>query len=204
MSQIDMYIAENDVKIDAGEALGFFGLNGFGDPLSLNEFNGRTFITNSSGTVSYEECDNCKRISSSGVIVGQTGNGINLINLPNYLTTVNVRFTHPQSVLVQNVKLIAFDGVSELNDPVGINIYAADIIHTSRFQSTTGTGDSVWTKIAGSGQQLNMIDSPGTSGLSPLGPATSDIRHDWYIPISVSPTTPSAKTFSLRIDLEFI
>lgn len=204
MSQIDMYIAENDVKIDAGEVLGFFGQNGFGDPLSLNEFNGRTFVTNSSGSISYEECDNCLRISSSGVIIGQTGSGINLINLPNYLTTVNLRFTHPQAVLVQNAKLIAFDGISELNDPVGIDIYAADIIHTSRFQSDTGTGDSTWTKIAGSGQQLNMIDSPGTSGISPLGPATSDIRHDWYIALSVSPTTPSNKNFSLRVDLEFI
>jgi hypothetical protein len=94
MSEVDMYIAETDVKIDTGEALGFFGSDGFGDPLSLNEFNGRTFITNTSGSVAYEECDNCRRTSSSGVIIGQTGTGINLINLPNYLATVNIRFTH--------------------------------------------------------------------------------------------------------------
>jgi len=204
MSSIDMYIAESDIKIDTGEALGFFGPDGFGDPLSLNEFNGRTFVTTTTGVTEYEECDNCKRISSSGVILGQTGDGINLINLPNYLATVNLRFTHPQSVLVQNASLIAFDGSDITNAPTGLNVYGAEIIHTSRLQTATGTGDSTWTQLEGSGQALGLIDSPGTSGISPLGPATTDTRHDWYVALSVSPTTPSSKTFSFYCELEYV
>lgn len=204
MSSINMYVAETDIKIDIGEALGFFGPDGFGDPLSLNEFNGRTFITNITGSTQYEECDNCKRISSSGVLIGQAGSGINLLNLPNYLATINLRFTHPQAVLVQNAKLIAYDGVNEANSPTGLNIYAAEIIHTSRLQTATGTGDSVWTLIGGSGTPLNLVDSPGISGTSPLGPATTGTRHDWYVAISVSPTIPGDKTFKFRTELEFI
>ena len=73
MAEVKIYVAETDVSIDAGESLGFFGPAGFGDPLSLAEFNGRTFITNSSGSVSYEECDNCKKVSTSGVVIGQVG-----------------------------------------------------------------------------------------------------------------------------------
>jgi len=204
MSEVNIYIAETDVKIDTGKALGFFGSDGFGDPLSLNEFNGRTFVTNISGSVGYEECDNCRRISSSGVIVGQTGNGINLQNLPNYLATINLRFTHPQSVLTQNTRLIAFDGTNIINAPTGLDVYGAEIIHTSRLQTDTGTGDAIWTKMEGSGQQLNLVNSPGTSGLSPFGPATMDTRHDWYVALSVTPTIPADKQFALRIDLEYI
>ena len=78
MAEVNMYIAETDVKIDTGEALGFFGPDGFDDPLSLGEFNGRTFSTTPSGITPFEECDNCRRISSSGVVIGQTGTGINI------------------------------------------------------------------------------------------------------------------------------
>lgn len=204
MSEVNMYIAETDVKIDIGEALGFFGSDGFGDPLSLNEFNGRTFVTNISGSIAYEECDNCRRISSSGVIVGQTGTGINIRNLPNYLATVNLRFTHPQAVLVQNAQLIAYDGTNPINAPTGLNVYGAEIIHTSRLQTEAGTGDTTWTQMEGSGQQLNLVNSPGTSGISPLGPATTDTRHDWYVALSVTPTIPGDKQFSFKMDLEFI
>jgi len=204
MASVYMYIAETDVRIDTGEALGFFGPDGFGDPLSLNEFNGRTFVTNTAGSVAKEECDNCRRSSSSGVIIGQTGTGISLINLPNYLATANIRFTHPQEVLVQNAKLIAFDGSVLANAPTGLNVYGAEIIHTSRLQTDSGTGDTTWTLMAGSGTSLPLVNSPGTSGISPLGPATTDTRHDWYVALSVSPTTPGDKTFGFKVDLEYI
>jgi len=204
MASVYMYIAETDVRIDTGEVLGFFGPDGFGDPLSLNEFNGRTFVTNTAGSVAKEECDNCRRSSSSGVIIGQTGTGISLINLPNYLATANIRFTHPQEVLVQNAKLIAFDGSVLANAPTGLNVYGAEIIHTSRLQTDSGTGDTTWTLMAGSGTSLPLVNSPGTSGISPLGPATTDTRHDWYVALSVSPTTPGDKTFGFKVDLEYI
>ena len=204
MSEIDIYYAETDVKINTGEALGFFGSEGFGDPLSLGEYNGRTFVTTVDGSTQYEECDNCRKISSSGLIVGQEGSGINLRNLPNYLATINLRFTHPQAVLVQNIRLIAFNGTDQDVSPSGLDVYGADIIHTSRFQSVTGVGDASWVQMQGSGVPLNLVDSPGISGISPLGPATISTRHDWYIAFSVNPTVPGDKTFSFRADLEYI
>lgn len=204
MSEINVYYAETDVKIETGEALGFFGSSGFGDPLSLNTYNGRTFATTVDGVTEFEECDNCRKTSSSTVILGQAGSGINLINVPNYLATINLRFTHPQSVLIQNARLIAFDGSDVSTPPDGLDVYGAEIIHTSRLQTVTGIGDSSWSKMEGSGVQLNLVDSPGTSGISPLGPATTDTRHDWYVALSVTPTVPGDKTFSFRCDLEYI
>ena len=197
MAEIKMYIGENDVAIGTGQALGFFGPDGFGDPLSMNEFNGRTFVTTTHGSTELTECDNCRKISSSDVVVGQTGTGIDIRNLPNYLSTVNLRFTHAQDVLVQNARLIAII-------PTGLDIYGAEIIHTSRLQTVEGTGDTVWAAMGGSGQALTLVDSPGISGISPFGPATTDIRHDWYIALSASPTVPGDKEFSFQADLEYI
>ena len=204
MSDINVYYAETDVKIETGEALGFFGSNGFGDPLSLNEYNGRTFITTANGSTEFEECDNCRKISSSTVILGQAGSGIDLVNIPNYLATINLRFTHPQAVLVQSARLIAFNGSDVSTPPSGLDVYGAEVIHTSRLQTVIGVGDASWLKMEGSGVQLDLVDSPGTSGISPLGPATTDIRHDWYVALSVTPTVPGDKTFSFRADVEYV
>lgn len=202
MAEVNMYVAETDVYIGTDESLGFFGPDGFGDPLSLGEFNGRTFITNSSGSVSYVECDNCKKVSISDVVVGQTGDGINLQNLPNYLATLNIRFTHPQAVLVQDARLIAYDGSSSA--PVSLDVYGAEIIHTSQLQTDIGTGDTEWQLMDGPDNPLYLVSSPGVSGLSPLGPATLATRHDWYCVLSVAPTLPGDKQFVLGISLEFI
>ena len=197
MAEIKMYIAETDVSINTGQALGFFGPAGFGDPLSIDEFNGRTFVTDVDGSTEFVECDNCRKISSSGVVIGQTGTGINIRNLPNYLSTVNLRFTHPQAVLVQNAQLIAVV-------PTGLGVYGAEIIHTSRLQTEEGVGDTSWAAMGGSGQILNLVDSPATSGLSPFGPASIDTRHDWYIALSAFPTLPGDKEFTFQADLEYI
>jgi len=204
MAALSIHIAETDVNIGTGEALGFFGPDGFGDPIVIGEYNGRTFITTPSGTSEYEECDNCKYLSSSGVIVGQTGNGIHLQQLPNYLATINIRFTHTSDVLVQNASMTVYEDADLLDTPDGLTVYAAEIIHTSKIQDGTGTGDSAWIEMQGSSQTLTLVDSPGTSGLSPSGPATQDDRHDWYVAMTLTPTTPGDKTFGFKVDLEYV
>ncbi|GMU23695.1 MAG: hypothetical protein AMXMBFR13_37730 [Phycisphaerae bacterium] len=47
--------------------------------------------------------------------------------------------------------------------------------------------------------------SPGTSGLRPNGPDTSDERHDWYFALSASPTSVGAKSqLGLYFGLQFL
>jgi hypothetical protein len=204
MATLSVHTAETDVTIGTGEALGFFGSDSFGDPIAIGEYNGRTFITTPSGTTQYEECDNCKYLNTSGVIVGQTGNGINLQRLPNYLATMNIRFTHPVDAIIQNAFLTIYEDEDLLDAPDGLTVYAAEIIHTSKLQTATGTGDTNWVQMLGSSQKLSLVASPGTSGLSPSGPATQDTRHDWYVAVTVTPTTPGDKTFGFKVDLEYI
>lgn len=211
MADLSIFCGQNEVNIGTSGVIGFFGPAGFGDPIPINEFNSRTFVTNISGTFQGMEIDNCKLISNisawngnngpSGVIVGQNGSGIGILNLPNYLATINPRFTNGSPVLVQNASLTVHDG-GGVNAPSGLDVYMAEIIHTSDLQTDTGTGDFKWLRIAGSASGLGLSNSPGTSGTFPI--SGQDYRHDWYVAMSCTPRTPNDKVFHLRMTLEYI
>lgn len=213
MAEINIFIAETNAFIGTTEALGFFGDEGFGDPINLNEYNGRTFISSADGSTEGVECDNCKltTIGSwsgiggvSGIIAGQLGSGISLRSLPNYLSTMNIRFTHPIDVIIQNAKLTVYDGNNIDTRPSGIRIFCAEIIHTSQIQTETGAGDEIWQEMDATVEVLPLVDSPATSGFSPLGPGSLDTRHDWYVAMSLAPTLPGDKQFAMKVDCEYI
>lgn len=204
-AEINFYAGENfDIDNLAGSGLGFYGSAGFGTSIPVGEFNGRTFITDSTGTSQGPETDNCKWQSSSGVIIGQTGSGILLTALPNYLSTLNIAFSNDTAVKVQNTLLYISDRTNKNNNPSGVNCYVAEIIHPGTSQTISGSGDSLWINAKGSGTTVSLADGPGQSGLSPNGPNTTDTRHDWYIAMSATPTTVGAKEFMLTITTEFL
>ena len=202
-TQIDLYLAEGQVPVATGDAVAFYGDSGFGDNIGFGEYNGRTFVSDVSGVVSRFEGDNCKFLDSSGVIVGQVGTGIRLQELPNFLATLNIRFITDTASRAQNAFLRADSG-DDISAPSGVDVFAAEVLHTGLKQDNTGTGDTDWQALLGSGTELGLIDSPGTSGLRPLGPATIDTRHDWYVAMTVTPTLPGDKTFKITVQLEFL
>jgi hypothetical protein len=205
MATIQFYAGENNsINNLAGSGLGFYGDGGFGYSVAMGSYNGRTFITDSTGTSQGPEVDNCKWQSTSGVIVGQTGSGIHLLSLPNYLSTLNIRFSHTTNVKTQNAKIYGYDRVNKNNNPSGVTLYGAEIIHPNTVQSMTGSGDNAWIQLAGSGSTIGLVSSPGTSGLSPNGPNTSDSQHDWYLALTATPTSVGAKEFALWIELEYL
>ena len=184
--------------------MGFYGDSGFGFSVPVGDFQGRTFITDSTGTSKGPEADNNKRSSASGVIIGQAGSGVSITSLPNHQSTLNMRFTNDSAVTTQNGLLFIYDRVNKNNDPSGVTVYTAEIIHPDIVQNPNGSGDALWVQTAGSGVTLSMSDSPGESGLSPMGPSTSDVRHDWYVAISVSPNSVGSKEFAGHFELEFL
>src|SRR4051812_22609336 len=110
MATIEFYAGEgNNINALSGSGIGFFGDSGFGYSIPVGSYNGRTFITDSTGTAQGPEADNCKYLSSGTVIYGQTGSGIALRQLPNYQASLNVRFTHTAPALVQNVFIYGYD-----------------------------------------------------------------------------------------------
>src|SRR5688572_4598204 len=102
MAALDFWAGEGtNISNLSVSGLGFYSDTGFGYSIPVCSYNCRTFITDSTGTSQGPEADNCKWISTSGVILGQAGGGINLRQVPNYLATLNIRFTHGSNVQVQ-------------------------------------------------------------------------------------------------------
>jgi len=212
MAQISIWGAD-DFEIPSASGLGFFGDAGFGQPVPLRSFPGHTFVVTPNGQNQGFEINNCKLYGGgsfsgiagvSGVIVGQSSNGILLRNLPNYLATLNLRFTHTSAVLVQNALFAVHDGVNESNDPSGLIAYCAEIIHPDELQTTLGDGDETWIPVHGSASILGLSDSPGISGLYTNVALHADTRHDWYVAISPSPSSPNDKSFGYTFSLEYL
>jgi hypothetical protein len=188
----------------SGSGIGFYGDSGFGYSIPVGSFNGRSFITDSTGTAQGPEVDNNKFAGAGTVIVGQAGSGINLRQLPNYLSTLNIRFTHTSAVQVQNAKLYGYDRSNKTNAPSGVDLYAAQIIHPDLTQVMNGSGSATWVNIKGSGTILALTSGPGVSGLSPNGPGTTAAQHDWYVALSATPTSVGAKEFGSWMELEYL
>lgn len=195
-----------------GSGLGFFGTGGFGFSVQVDSYNDRTFITNGAGTIQGFETDNNKFLdggafgtepSVSGVTL--LGSGLLLSQVPNYLSTLNVRFTNDTAVTTQNVILYIHDRVNKVNAPSGVKCQVAEIIHIGDDNGPVGSGDSVWIRASGDGATVPLVSGPGMSGFSPAGTATSADRHDWFVAVSPTPLSIGSKTeFGLFVELEFL
>jgi len=207
MAELSLYAGEDQVVTES-LGLGFFG-DDFGDPVAIGDFPSRTFVTNAAGDTFSFEANNNKKISDTEVVYGQEGDGISLLSLPNTLATANIRFTNSFAVRVLTANFHIYDGTdtdgepNKDNDPGGLTAFCAQIRNNSELQSPVGIGDASWVNIHGS-TKLSMISSPGTSGLRPNGSLTTDTRHDWYVAISPTPTTPSNKFFGMYFELEYV
>jgi hypothetical protein len=205
---INIYVGEDELLVTTS-GIGFYGSDGFSSPVMIGEYNGRTFVTSTDGSIEGFECNNNKKTSVSGVINGQSGSGINLINLPNELATVNIRFENTTAVRTLNAKLYIFDGSLSGstpnidNDPTGLTCYCAEIRHTNPVQAADGLGDDEWFNTHGS-TYLAMVSSPGSGGFRPGGSLTTDTRHDWFAAISCTPFTYGDKVFALYFECEFL
>lgn len=188
----------------AGSGLGFFGTAGFGASVQVGFWQGRTFITNGAGTTQGPECNNVTYVNPTTGILGQSGSGLPLPNIPNWQSTVNIRFTNDTPVQTQNVQLCIFDRNIPANPPSGVTTAVAEIVHPNINQAPGGSGSPTWQFPAGTGVMM-LTASPGTSGLRPNGPATRDTQHDWYLVLSASPNNIGSKTnYGLYVSLEFL
>lgn len=194
----------------AGSGLGFYGTAGFGVSVPVGEYQGRTYITNSPGTAQGPEASNIKWYSSESGVIGQSGSPINILNIPNYQATVNMRFTYDSAVQVQNTRIKIYDRVSSSNSASGVTQQAAEVIHPNTSQVGTGSGDTAWTTFTSNGsglQYMSLANSPGISGLyagNGTASARADSRHDWYILLSASPDSIGSKLYGLYATTEYL
>lgn len=194
-------------EILSPSGMGFFGAAGFGASVRVSEYQDRTYLTNTNGTQEGPEIDNVKYTHANSGIIGPGASGvsINLLNVPNYQSTLNVRFTHGTVVQTQNGVVQIYDRIDTSNPQSGVICQVAEIIHPELIQSVTGSGDSTWISASGDAVTVPLIDSPGLSGIRPNGSSTSGIQHDWYAALSAQPTSIGSKTqFGLFVSLEYL
>ena len=170
--------------------IGFYG-SSFGVSVPIGQVQGTTFVTNANGTAqglalnnTQYANDNDNRNQAPGKAVADTigSSPINLNNLPNHLCPLNVRFTHTESVRVQNCKLRIFDRNDINNHASGVITY----VYETRHPLTSHTVSNLAHKAPGRTSDtwvvfdptLSMVDmaftnSPGISGLNTSSTDTS-------------------------------
>jgi hypothetical protein len=206
MATVDFRSNESLGSLGASSGLGFFGAAGFGASVRLTEYQDRTYITNSNGTQEGPEIDNVKYTHANSGIIGPGASGvsINLLNIPNYQSTLNIRLTHGSTIQTQNAAVQIYDGVDTSNPASGVTCQVAEIIHPETLQSVTGSGDSSWIAASGDITTVSLIASPGISGIRPNGASTSGLQHDWYLAVSASPNSTGSKEFRLYFSCEYL
>lgn len=191
--------------------LGFFGAGGFGNSVSVNAWQDTTFITDGNGINQGPQVNNVKYVHpNSGQLTG--GTNVSLQSIPNYQSTLNIRFTNDTAVRLQNSRLYIYDRTSTSNPASGVTTSCASLIHPNQSQGVGGSGSVNWEfPSASSYMTLSVYQtngnpfSPGTSGLSPNGASTTDVQHDYYVCLSASPNSIGAKTlYGLLFSSEFL
>lgn len=201
MAQIDFYAATFNLN---GSGLGFYGI-GFGNSVDVGAYQDTTFITNSAGTAQGAQVNNIKYNNASSGIINSASSGVWLTQIPNYLATLNVRFTHGSAVKVQNTKFYVYDRSSINNDPSGVLQYCAEVCHVSPIQDNNGSGDTTWQNIHGSGSILSLTPSPNISGIYGNGSSTvASTIHDWYINLTASPSSVGSKLYAGYVSTEYL
>lgn len=201
-ASIDFFGDDEHVIDLGGSGIGFYGAS-FGSSVEVGEYQTSTFITNSDGTLQGPQLNNITwSHPASGSINGAAA--VSLQAVPNYLSTLNVRFTNDTAVNTQNAKLYIYDRTSISNAASGVTTKVAEIIHPDTVQNVNGSGSAVWETPAGS-SYLSCVSSPGMSGQRPNGASTTADRHDWFFAISASPDSVGSKElYALYFECEYL
>lgn len=206
MATIAFYTDEFQVENLNGSGLGFYG-SAFGTSVDVGSFNETTFITDANGTTEGPQVNNIRWTHAESGVINSAGTGVNLTQIPNYLSTLNIRFTHTSAVKTQNAVVKIYDRTTTTNAASGVTTYVAELIHPDTVQNDNGSGDTEWINATSgtSSVAINLVDSPGYSGERESGANTYSDQHDYYLAISASPDSIGSKTdYGLYVELEYL
>lgn len=193
----------------SGSGLAFFGAGGISSSVQVGQFQQNTYIDNAAGTATNAiKVNNVSWVDpGSGQIAGSEIRYLRAI--PNYLSTLNIRFTNDTPVKTQNAQIRIYDRVNIDNNPSGVIPKLGICCHPWTTQAPDGSGDINWRTLGGSGNIATFNDfpsttSPGSGGFSPNGPNTLDTRHDFFVFLSCAPTQIGSSLFALSASLEYL
>jgi hypothetical protein len=196
---------EHTIEMVGGSGIAFFGDAGFGRSVQVGSWQGTTYVSDDSGVEQGAQLNNVKYLSAnSGIVNGTTT--LNVLNIPNYQSTVKIRFSNDSEVSTANSILTIYDRTSTSNAPSGVTCNVYECLNPQTSQAVEGSGLTTWTECAGS-TTLHLADSPGISGNfagSGLGSTHLDTVHDYFCCLSCSPDSVGSKDkFAMAISLEY-
>lgn len=206
MATINFYADDFQVQNLNGSGLGFYG-SGFGNSVDVGEFQQTTFITDANGTVEGPQVNNIKWTHADSGLINSATESVLLTQIPNYLATLNIRFTHTSAVKTQNALVKIYDRTTTTAAASGVTTYVAELIHPDTVQNDNGSGDSSWINATSGDNsvQIDLVSSPGYSGERESGAETYSTQHDYYLAISASPDSIGSKTdYGLYVELEYL
>lgn len=194
----------------SGSGLAFFGSGGFGTSVAVGSYQDTTYVSNGAGVAIGPQCNNVKFVhSASGQVQG--GTILSLLSIPNYQSTLNIRFTNDTAVKVQNATVAIYDRTNTNNAASGVTTAVCALIHPDTNQTATGSGSSTWEFPSGSSvcylsrYSNGVAFSPGPSGYGINGGQSTSTQHDFYLCVSQSPNSIGAKTLNgLYAALEYL
>ena len=140
-------------------------------------------------------------------VINESGDDVLLTQIPNYLATLMVDFTHDSPIQVQNVEARIYDRVNINNAASGVLTRVAEIVHPDPVQNDNGSGDTSWATPAGSAIILTLSDSPGISGWYASNGSSQrpDTVHRWHLALSASPSSVGSKAlYGFYIECEYL
>lgn len=193
----------------SGYMLGFFGDRGSPSTIAIGEWNGTTYMVDPDDGDSAEvQTYNLKYANASQVYIDGLDTPIALSKVPNYQSTLNVRFKNDASVRILIARCRFYNRDKTVDDPPeGVDIKVFELAHLGVRQVVPAfnKGDKTW-RQATSGEWLRFSRSPGPSGI--YGGTTGTYpakRHDWFMGISVSPRDIGGRSkLGLQFSVEYL
>lgn len=181
MSLSIIWKSGDDVVTISSGSIGFFGEN-FGESVPLDNYQGTTVVTNSTGTVNNGGLPNVKFINTTQ---GDWGSGTqNLTLLSSGDATLHIRLTSGSAFRTQAVNLYAYSGSFLVGSAGSGSISASAPPNANIMGFEVGGENTTWTYMSGSASPLAL--TPHIS--------SAQQNQDYYVAISASPTVTGVNT----------
>lgn len=158
-------------------------LNGsnFGDSVTVGSYQDSTHISDNADAhqCTSNHVHNTKYLTGTTVSV-DGGGSANLNTVTTGNCPLKINFSDASSVATSNGLFYAYDGTTDATPMSGVTFQAFE------------QGDSSWTAANGSGAAVSLTDQSA---------ATS---HDFYVGLSVSPSSTGAKTGKVKASLTYV
>jgi hypothetical protein len=153
----------------------------FGDQITVNSYQDSTHVSDSSDVhrCTSVHVNNTKFLTNSTVSIN--GAGSSALPVPTAKCSWKFTFTDASAISVASAKFYAYDGANDNNPVADTHIKAAE-----------GGVSTAWIDANGSGNALNLADQ------------SSATSHDFFVALSVAPTSQGNKTGKFKISLSYV